>query len=836
MTIIPPSQRNAMLYDTPELKAAAMKARDSAPRRRRIGEVLVASGVISEAQLQLALAEQAAAPHGAPRRRVGSVIVDMHFATEAQVAQALARALGFELVDLSRTPMSPEAARLVPRDMAEREGVLVLQQNGKQITVAVSDPTNLLALDDVRFHTGAGNLRVVIATNTQLHEQLRKAWTLADNHDVASLFDAEAIAAVLPSETDADKAAATAPIVRLVDVIFKDAAASRASDIHIEPQANALRIRFRIDGVLRDVMTVPRTAAPAVASRIKIVAGLDIAERRKPQDGRARLSLDGQPLDARVSTLPSLHGEKIVIRLLSRGEDIPALEKSGMEPFQLDILRAALEAPQGLILITGPTGSGKTNTLYAAIQATLSPERNIITLEDPVEVQFPGITQVQINVKAGMTFAAGLRSVLRQDPDVVLVGETRDQETAELSLQASLTGHLVLTTLHTNDAVRAITRIVDMGVEPFLVASSLTLVVAQRLVRRVCPDCSAPHRPSAEVLSLLGLTDHELIGSSSRMGSGCSSCGGSGYKGRTGIFEVLPVTAGLRAVLLDNPTEGALTAVAQAEGVATLRMSALAAARRGVTTYEEVLRVTHVDAVDPSSGTHCHTCTRQVGVDMSFCPWCRAALKRPLCHSCGTRLEARWQGCATCGAEVVEGGPRPALAQVLPKPPAFVPPQTHSAPPTAPPANFLQAGKPAAAAAPTSAPAAVTVAAPTPTSVAPAPAPAPAPARFTMPDTFVMPGAPRPLAPSAGAATPASTPDPMTSPTAAILAEALSGLTRPTSPTASAKPSQSAPAAPVTTTPPSTPLFTAPVPSPALHDFATFTEVAAFGKRVRPWG
>ena len=250
--------------------------------------------------------------------------------------------------------------------------------------------------------------------------------------------------------------------------------------------------------------------------------------------------------------------------------------------------------------------------MYAAIQATLSPERNIITLEDPVEVQFPGITQVQINVKAGMTFAAGLRSVLRQDPDVVLVGETRDQETAELSLQASLTGHLVLTTLHTNDAVRAITRIVDMGVEPFLVASSLTLVVAQRLVRRVCPDCSAPHRPSPEVLALLGLTEHELEDSSPRVGTGCSNCAGSGYKGRTGIFEVLPVTAGLRAVLLDNPTEGALSAVAQAEGVATLRMSALAAARRGITTYEEVLRVTHIDAVDPSSETHCHTCTRQV--------------------------------------------------------------------------------------------------------------------------------------------------------------------------------------------------------------------------------
>jgi type IV pilus assembly protein PilB len=738
MSIVPPSQRNAMLYDTPELKAAAAKARDSAPRRRRIGEVLVNSGVISAEQLDQALAEQGAVPAGTPRRRVGSVIVDMGFATEAQVAQALARALGFELVDLSRTPMSPEAARLVPRDMAEREGLLVLQQNGKQITVAVSDPTNLLALDDVRFHTGAGNLRIVIATNTQVHEQLRRAWTLADNNDVASLFDAEVIAAALPTETDADKAAATAPIVRLVDVIFKDAAASRASDIHIEPQANALRVRFRIDGVLRDVMTVPRTAAPAVASRIKIVAGLDISEKRKPQDGRARLSLDGIPLDARVSTLPSLHGEKIVIRLLSRGEDIPALAKSGMEPAQLDLLMAALEAPQGLILITGPTGSGKTNTLYAAIQATLSPERNIITLEDPVEVQFPGITQVQINVKAGMTFATGLRSVLRQDPDVVLVGETRDTETAELSLQASLTGHLVLTTLHTNDAVRAITRIVDMGIEPFLVASSLTLVVAQRLVRRICPDCSVPHRPSDEVLALLGLTEHELVGSAPRVGAGCTNCSGSGYKGRTGIFEVLPVTAGLRAVLLENPTESALSAVAQAEGVATLRMSALSAARRGITTYEEVLRVTHVDAVDPSSGTHCHACTRQVAPDMAFCPWCRTALTRPSCSGCGNRLEPRWQGCPACGTQVPVGAARPPLSDVLPATPLFVLPPAPSAPPAAPPANFLQAGpKPAFTATPAA------VAPPAPSAAATA---APAPGLSLAPGTSATPAAPTDIA------------------------------------------------------------------------------------------
>ena len=470
-------------------------------------------------------------------------------------------------------------------------------------------------------------------------------------------------------------------------------------------------------------------------------------------------------------------------------------------------------------------------------------------------MQFPGITQVQINPKAGMTFAAGLRSVLRQDPDVVLVGETRDQETAELSLQASLTGHLVLTTLHTNDAVRAITRIVDMGVEPFLVASSLTLVVAQRLVRRVCPECSAPHRPSAEVLSLLGLTEHELEASSPRVGTGCSNCAGSGYKGRTGIFEVLPITAGLRAVLLDNPTEGALSAVAQAEGVATLRMSALAAARRGITTYEEVLRVTHIDAVDPSSETHCHTCTRQVKADMAFCPWCRAALKRPSCSNCGSRLEPRWQGCAACGTEIGDTDTKPSLAEVLPKSPPFQLPEAPSAPPSAPPSSFLQAG-----------------------SAAPVAKAEPArPAAFTMPDSFVMPGSPDPsrqelrrprLLPRrprqspvplllhraarptqrtgtagptqrtgrrspaephsdfftgppvmAGAPAPARPVATLTpTPTASVLAEALSGLIRPTSPTASATPTQDAPEQAATYTPPASPGgapgFSTPAASP----------------------
>jgi type IV pilus assembly protein PilB len=384
-------------------------------------------------------------------------------------------------------------------------------------------------------------------------------------------------------------------------------------------------------------------------SRVKIVSGLDIAERRRPQDGRAKLTVDGLQVEARISTLPTLHGEKVVIRLLPRAENVPLLTKTGMTPPQLELVGSALTQSQGLILITGPTGSGKTNTLYAAIQQVSTPDRNIVTLEDPVEVQVAGITQVQVHERSGMTFARGLRSILRQDPDIVLVGEVRDQETAELALQASLTGHLVLTTLHTNDAVSAITRLVEMGVEPFLVASSLTLVVAQRLVRRPCASCAADYTPSARTLALLGLVNADLSGATPKRGKGCAECGGTGYRGRTGVFEVLPVTAALRKVLLSTPTEAAIGAAAREHGMTTLRAAALGAAYRGETTFEEVLRATHVDTV---SGPRCPTCARALADDMICCPWDGAVLGSNKCPSCEKQLDGEWAVCPWCRTPV----------------------------------------------------------------------------------------------------------------------------------------------------------------------------------------
>jgi type IV pilus assembly protein PilB len=627
-------------------------------RRRRIGEVLVEQGLLTDEQLKAALAAQGATPPGQQRKRLGAIVIDLGMATEKEVATALAEALGLPLVDLGRTMAQPEAVKLLPRAVAERAGVLVLsvERGGARITVATGDPTNVVALDDVKLYTGAAELVVLVATDSQVRDHLARSWSLSeDSSDVSTLFEGIDSVEQEVEEVSAQGVEA-APIVRLVDVVLADAVRARASDVHVEPQAGELRIRYRVDGLLRDVMTIPRNATSATVSRIKIVSGLDIAERRRPQDGRAKLTVDGHTVEARISTLPTLHGEKVVIRLLPPSSQVPMLTKTGLTAAQLELVNAALVQAQGLVLITGPTGSGKTNTLYAGIQQVSTPDRNIVTLEDPVEVQVAGITQVQVHERSGLTFARGLRSILRQDPDIVLVGEVRDQETAELALKASLTGHLVLTTLHTNDAVAAVTRLVDMGVEPFLVASSLSLVIAQRLVRRPCEACAAPYVPSPRTLSLLGLSEADLEGATPRRGKGCADCGGTGYRGRVGVFEVLPVTAQMRSVLLSTPTEAAIGAAARAHGMMTLRGSALAAAHRGETTYEEVLRATHVDTV---SGPRCPSCARALADDMLCCPFDGTPVGRARCEGCDKPLDAEWSTCPWCRLDVA--GRTPAL-------------------------------------------------------------------------------------------------------------------------------------------------------------------------------
>ena len=624
-----------------------MSLAEPLPARRRLGELLVNSGLITLSQLRDALAEQKN-PDDGRRRRLGQVVVEKGFLTEQQLAAALADLLGLDLVDLSGHNLELGIARMLPRQVAERNRMLVIGRtgpNGQGVKVATSDPTNVVALDDVRLYTGASSLTVVVCTDAQLREQLTRAWALGDDQVELSAVADERDWADDADLQSAAADAAQAPTVRLAAGIVAEAVRLGASDIHVEPQADGLRVRYRVDGLLRDVMRVPRSAAPALVSRLKIVSGLDIAERRLPQDGRTRLNIEGASADARVSTVPSAHGEKVVIRLLATAERVPSVANLGLDESQLETLLTGALAAQGLVLITGPTGSGKTHTLYSVLSHIATSDKNVVTLEDPVEIQLPGITQIQTNDRIGLSFGKGLRSVLRQDPDIVLVGEVRDSDTAELALQASLTGHLVLTTLHTNDAVAALTRLVDMGVEPFLVASSLTMVVAQRLVRKPCEQCAAPYRPSEKVLQLLGLTDDDIRDATPMRGRGCEACGNTGFRGRTGIFEVLPVTASLRTVLLRTPTEAAVGAAARAAGMTTLRAAGLARARRGETTFEEVLRVTQVDVAD---GRRCTVCDRGLADDMIACPWCATVVDRGHCASCARPLETGWKICPWC--------------------------------------------------------------------------------------------------------------------------------------------------------------------------------------------
>ena len=622
----------------------------SVAERRRLGDVLVDSGLISAEQLQAALREQKSVD--GPRRRIGQVVSDLGFASERQVAECLAQLLHLELVDLSKMTVLPEHVRLLPRVVAERTRVLVMDRSERGVlTVAAADPTNVLAFDDVRLYTRSTDIEVFVATDSQIREQINRAWSLSQDGGAAAELIGEAGTGGADEDYDTSATAVEdAPIVRFVNQVLGDAVRTRASDIHIEVERDSLRVRYRIDGLLREVTSAPKRLATAVISRIKIISGLDIAERRVPQDGRTRFAVEGQAIDARISTLPSLHGEKVVIRLLTRGDAVPSLSELGLEPDQLIKLETALSVPQGLILITGPTGSGKTNTLYSAIATIRSPELNIVTLEDPVEVQLPGITQVGANEKTGMTFSRGLRSILRQDPDIILVGEVRDAETAELALKAAMTGHLVLTTLHTNSAVAALTRLVDMGVQPFMVASSLTASVAQRLVRRPCDSCAETYLPDELTLTLLGLVASDLAGANPRRGVGCSECGNTGYRGRTAVYEILTVDATMRQVLIKDPSEAALSAAARAAGMVTLRAAAIIKALRGQTTFEEAIRVTHADH---AGGSSCPVCERPVANDMVACPWCAATLDRGQCQNCAKSLDADWRICPWCRTPAV---------------------------------------------------------------------------------------------------------------------------------------------------------------------------------------
>ena len=569
------------------------------PVSRRLGDLLVAEGLINREQLQRALLAQKGTTE-----KLGSLLVRLSLVNEDQLVGFLARQYGIPSVTLSQLDIDPDVLKLVPAQMARKYEIVPVERKGNVLTLAMADPTNVFALDDVTFLT---NLQVQPSVAPQ--GAIRKA--IERNYDVQMSAIGEVISELEGEVGDVElldedesgakvdifelkESADEAPIVKLVNMVLVDAIRRGASDIHLEPYEKVFRIRFRVDGVLHEIMTPPKRLEPALISRVKIMANLDIAERRLPQDGRIKLRYNTHEIDFRVSTLPTIYGEKTVMRLLDKDSLQLDLTKLGFDPDALEHFQKAIRSPYGMVLITGPTGSGKTTTLYSAVHTVNSPDINIMTAEDPVEYNLKGVNQVQINDEIGRTFAAALRSFLRQDPDVILVGETRDLETAQIGIRAALTGHLVLTTLHTNDCPSTVARLLDMGIPAFLVSSSLLLIVAQRLARRVCKDCREPYEADEDSLVPYGHLPQGLGSCTFYRGKGCATCNFTGMRSRVAIYEVMPVSPEIRDLILRNAAISEIRDVAESQGMRSLRQSGLLKVIQGLTTVEEILRVTLV--------------------------------------------------------------------------------------------------------------------------------------------------------------------------------------------------------------------------------------------------
>ena len=600
----------------------------------KLGEILVRENLLTPEQLREALDYQR--HHGG---RLGFNLVKLGLVSDDMVTAVLSRQYGVPSVNLDMFDVDAAVIRLIPREVADKYSVLPLSRVGATLTLAMVDPTNVFAMDDIKFMTGL-NIEPVVVSEAGVQEAIERyyggsreielvgtvesALPGANGHghngngngngngfhlgaDTVSLdhldFDEEAAKEVQVIEEDDEidvssltRMSEDAPVVRLVNVLMVDALQRGASDIHVEPYEKELRIRFRIDGVLYDVMHPPMRLRDALISRIKIMSKLDISEKRLPQDGRIKIKLRhegrSRELDFRVSTLPTLFGEKVVLRILDKEKLMLDMTKLGFEPESLVKFQRNINRPYGMVLVTGPTGSGKTNTLYSALQSLNTPETNIMTAEDPVEFNLVGINQVQMKEQIGLNFAAALRSFLRQDPNIILVGEIRDFETAEIAIKAALTGHLVLSTLHTNDAPSTISRLMNMGIEPFLVATSVNLIQAQRLIRRVCSECKEPVHTPPEALVELGFTAEESKSLKIYKGRGCPRCNNTGYKGRVGLYEVMEITDDIRELILIGASALELRKRAIENGMLTLRQSGLMKIRNGITTIEEVVRET----------------------------------------------------------------------------------------------------------------------------------------------------------------------------------------------------------------------------------------------------
>ncbi|MEE9227533.1 MAG: ATPase, T2SS/T4P/T4SS family [Acidimicrobiia bacterium] len=546
---------------------------------RHLGTMLVQEGLLDRADLDRATEIQ-----GETGMPLGRILVEEKFVKETDLVKTLARHIGLEFVSLDEVTIDPSASALIPEPLARRYNAIPIAFEDGSLVVAMADPANVLAIDDIRAITGLDVLPRV-ATKTEVEDAISRMARFDDSvSDLGDLLDDEAEVEDLGAlEASVDEA----PVVKLVNTIITRAINERASDIHIEPGERDLRIRFRIDGVLHESMSTPRAIANAMVSRLKIMADINIAERRIPQDGRMSLKVAGKQVDLRVATLPSVYGEKVVLRILDRSSVMLELTDLGFGARNLERFQEAYERPYGAILVTGPTGSGKSTTLYATLNVLNDPKVNIITVEDPVEYRLGGITQIQVNRKAGLTFASALRSILRADPDVVLIGEIRDRETAKIAIEAALTGHLVLSTLHTNDSSSSIGRLIEMEVEPYLVASSIDGILAQRLARRLCEKCKVTTPPVAEEFEKLGLETPKEVYSP----EGCGSCANTGYRGRLALHEILLVDEEIQRLAVERRPSDEIKAAALAAGMTTLWQDGIEKVATGVTSLEEIMRV-----------------------------------------------------------------------------------------------------------------------------------------------------------------------------------------------------------------------------------------------------
>ena len=560
------------------------------PAGGQLDELLLARGLVTQEQLTEARAH--AAEKG---RSLGRVLIEMGYVTEGGLVSILAGQIGLEFIDLSEASVDASAVALVPEATARRHNCIPVgfDDDGRLI-VAMADPANVVAVDDIRAFTKR-DVRTVVSTKADVVAAIARHYRLdrtAETLVEEAAAEQEAEADTLEKQLAEAGGAEDAPIIKLVNLLITQAMNDRASDIHIEPEEKSLRVRYRIDGVLHEVMNPPKSVQAGITSRLKIMADINIAERRIPQDGRIGIVVQGKQIDIRVSTLPTVHGEKIVMRLLDKSSVLLQLSDLGFLPENFESYKKSYQKPYGMILVTGPTGSGKSTTLYATLNILNRPEVNIVTTEDPVEYRLPGINQVQTNAKAGLTFASALRSILRQDPDIILIGEIRDRETAQIAVESALTGHLVLSTLHTNDAPSAVTRLTEMGIEPFLVASAADCILAQRLARKLCEKCKEPYAPSEEELKVARFPynpDEELP--KLYRAVGCTSCGNTGYRGRMALHEVMPVTEEIERLTVELASAEAIGKVALEQGMISLRVDGLSKVAMGLTSIEEIFRV-----------------------------------------------------------------------------------------------------------------------------------------------------------------------------------------------------------------------------------------------------